>query len=446
MQAARQSLCIGGARRYRGGARVHARPIPHPFSASLPRSPSDGAHTRSAARIDFSAHVPGRRTGPRSGRDRRVRDVGPPNGIERRSRERRISDRRRGAERRRTTRRQDGTLGGALADRRGGTLIRPTHSRSRYARLLQYGPVHTRRARTPRILRALLITAVAIGCLLAATLEDSKAATVVAGKRGVVVKSSGAVRATLAYVRDGNAAKGEPPTYRSLRLTVRAAGRTTLRRLPITGRGATGMLTRPQVTVRDVTGDGVPDVIVDIFTGGAHCCSISTIVRSTPKSWNRSLITKDWADHGYRLVDTGGSSTPEFLTDDPRFTNLYASYAASANPIRIYSAEGGQLRDVTTQFPDWIRSDVTRWEKVWNDAAKESDPQIVADLRTSSAAAWIADLALLGEYDAAKAVFAAAQARGDFTVPNFGGQLGHDLRRFGYVSDPALIGLTDAPG
>ena len=56
------------------------------------------------------------------------------------------------------------------------------------------------------------------------------------------------------------------------------------------------------------------------------------------------------------------------------------------------------------------------------------------------------DLALLGEYDAAKAVYAAADARGDLAgFIGFGGQLGHDLKAYGYLPDPGLIGLTDAP-
>ncbi|MBO9531849.1 MAG: hypothetical protein J7513_02625 [Solirubrobacteraceae bacterium] len=387
----------------------------------------------------------GKQDWSRSGRDRRTRDVGPPDGIERRNRDRRISDRRRGAERRRSTRRNDGAFGGVTEYGKQTYTLRPTHSRSRYAKLAQYGPINGPKPRTPKVLRAVLVTAVALACLLAGTLTESKAATAPKGKTGVVVKSSGAVHATLSYVKKGAASSGGP-SYGSLKLTVKAAGRTTLRKLAITGRGSTGYLTRPQLTVREVTGDGIPDVLVDIYTGGAHCCSITTLVRSTPKGWNRSPITRDWADHSYRLADAGGSSTPEFITDDPRFTAAYTAYATSAQPIRIYSAEGGQLRDVTTQFPDWIRTDVKKWEQAWQGATQETDPQIVADIGRAAASAWIADLALLKDYDAAKAVYAAAQTRGDFAEVNgFGGQLGHDLKAWGYVSDPALVGLSDAP-
>lgn len=308
----------------------------------------------------------------------------------------------------------------------------------------EYGPLNERTARAPKILRALLVAAIAVASLLAATLEEAKSATVSSAKTGVVVKRADGVTATLSYVRKGGGS-ASIVRYSQLRLTVRASGRTTLRRLLLKGKGAAAYLTRPQVTVREVTGDGVPDVIVDTFTGGAHCCSISTIVRSTPKSWGGALV-HEWADHGYQLKDAGGSTTPEFITDDPRFTGAYSAYAVSASPIRIYSMEGGQLKAVTTQFPDWIRKDVTQWEQRWQDIGKEQDAEIVGQGGRAAVAAWVADLALLQEYDAAKAVLAAAQARGDFKdFPGFGGQLGHDLKAWGYLADPAAIGLTDAP-
>lgn len=370
-----------------------------------------------------------------------MRDVGPPQGVvDRRQRDRRVADRRRGAERRQGVRRADGSrrapgLGMRSSLRREPLPLPRVASR-------EYGPLNQRAARAPKILRALLVAAVAIASLLAATLEEAKSATVSA-KTGVVVKRGDGVTATVSYTRTGGGSS--IVRYSQLRLTVRASGRTTLRRLLLKGKGGTAYLTRPRVTVREITGDGVPDVIIDVFTGGAHCCSISTIVRSTPKSWGSPRV-HDWADHSYQLKDAGGSTTPEFITDDPRFTGAYAAYAVSASPIRIFSMEGGQLKVVTTQFPDWIRQDVTQWEQRWQEIGKETDPEIVAQGGRAAVAAWVADLVLLQQFDAAKAVLAAAQARGDFKdAPGFGGQLGHDLKAWGYLTDPAVIGLTDAP-
>ena len=55
---------------------------------------------------------------------------------------------------------------------------------------------------------------------------------------------------------------------------------------------------------------------------------------------------------------------------------------------------------------------------------------------------------MLGEVAEAKAVVDASVARGDFAGDagkTFPGQLGHDLKAWGYLADPAAIGLTDSP-
>ncbi|MEH3055144.1 MAG: hypothetical protein PGN13_14290 [Patulibacter minatonensis] len=405
----------------------------------MPRSPSDGAHTRSASEIDYPAPLAGQQAWARSGRDRRVRDSGPPNGVERRVSDRRSADRRRGADRRKTVRRSDGIARQSGLGMR--SAVRTPLPTPRVASR-EHGPLTTKHQRTPKVLRALLVTAIAVGCLLAATLENAKAAT-----GGAVTKTANGVTATVTYTR--SSASGLV-SYAPLRLTIRARGRTTARRLPITGDAKGAYNVRPGLTIRDVTGDGTPDVIVDVFSGGAHCCSVSAIARSTPKSWSKPLV-HNWRDHGYRLIDAGGSATPEFVSDDARFTGAYAAYAITASPIQILSLEGGRMADVTRQFPDDIRTDVTQWQTRWQEVGKEKEEAVRKDGGRQAAAAWIADLLLLGDTDAAKAVYATASARGDFSnFPagpgvTFGSQFGHDLKAWGYLTDPAVIGLTDGP-
>ncbi|MFT4036409.1 MAG: hypothetical protein QM679_12620, partial [Patulibacter sp.] len=107
----------------------------------------------------------------------------------RRRYDRRVADRRRGTDRRRAARRAPVEL-----DPRGGVLraawwTNPQHALTpRAAQRTPYAatagsstrwltPVPERRALTPRILRALVLVTVAIGCLLAATLQDASGAT-----------------------------------------------------------------------------------------------------------------------------------------------------------------------------------------------------------------------------------------------------------------------------
>jgi hypothetical protein len=72
----------------------------------------------------------------------------------------------------------------------------------------------------------------------------------------------------------------------------------------------------------------------------------------------------------------------------------------------------------------------------------------------TATASWVADLALLGQLEQARAVISTAAARGDFNLylqdpsrlpGSFAGQLGHDLKAWGYLADPTVVGLVDAP-
>lgn len=281
-------------------------------------------------------------------------------------------------------------------------------------------------------------------CLVALGALACGAAPAAASSAGSVSKQADGVTATLTYTRTGGGATIS--TYRDMHLTVRASGRTTLRRLKLWGVAKRGQTMRPRLRIAELSGDGVPDVIVDMYSGGAHCCSISAIVASTPTSW-RAAAAKNWADHHYSLKDVGGTATPEFVTDDARFTAAYTSYAASASPIRIYSLLGGKLRVVTRQFPAAIRADEQQWAKEYADViAGDVDTYGRREYGRSTTAARVADLVLVGDYAGATAVLAESRLRGDFTeMPGFEGQLGHDLVRWNYLPDPALIGLTNDP-
>ena len=410
----------------------------------MPRSPAEGAATRGPDVLDRAAHQPSPRDRRvRSGVDRRNHNVGPPNGIERRAYERRSHDRRshqrtdRRTADRRTTK---GRRGEGSAARSTGLRPSPRPLPRKYTM-----PV-AERSSTARILRAVIITLVALACLFAATLTrvpDAGAAATAApkGSSGSVRTKAGDVSATVTYRLTK---QGMIKVFGGLRLTVMAAGKTTLRKVKLPGVSA-GYLVKPEVQLVDVTADGALDVVVNTNSGGAHCCQISSIARSTASGWSKP-VTRNWRDYGYKLVDLGGTATPEFEAFDDRFIERYTSYAGSRAPIRIWSMAGGKLVDVTKTFPDLVRADAAEHSQAWTDAEKFDDGKGRKILGRTAAAAWIADLTVLGAFEEAKAVVTAARNRGDFSdLPSFTGTLGHDLVEFGYLADPTLVGLTDGP-
>ena len=249
-------------------------------------------------------------------------------------------------------------------------------------------------------------------------------------KHGKVTATNGSVRATLSYHRTRQFGSAK---FARMQLLINSAfGAQTL-----TLNGLASYLGKPILTLTDLTGDGVPDAIVDTYSGGAHCCSISAFALSGPAGW-APPFTKNWADLGYQLKTLPGSALPVLVSDDPRFTNVFSSFADSVPPISIWSLAGGKLADVTRNFPDQVRADAGHAQHFWRVHGKQ-DPEAAQ----SGLAGWIADLTLLGDTAGAKAALAAAAARGDLNNnPSFVGKLGTDLMKWGYTNDPYAYGLT----
>ena len=68
---------------------------------------------------------------------------------------------------------------------------------------------------------------------------------------------------------------------------------------------------------RDVTGDRIPDVVIEAFTGGAHCCTQALVLGLGDTLMDYGLI--DGADGDIDFEDLDGDSVPEVRVGDWRF-------------------------------------------------------------------------------------------------------------------------------
>jgi hypothetical protein len=99
--------------------------------------------------------------------------------------------------------------------------------------------------------------------------------------------------------------------------------------------------------VRDLDGDGEPEVVLNLYGGGAHCCSISQIYRYTDGRYVGRRTT--W-EADYRLRDYDRDGVLEFSSADRRFC-FGCSYPLLAEPVRIWHYRHGAFEDVTRSFP-----------------------------------------------------------------------------------------------
>jgi hypothetical protein len=184
------------------------------------------------------------------------------------------------------------------------------------------------------------------------------------------------------------------------------------------------------VHVRDLDADGEPEVLVDVFTGGAHCCSATEILRFDGTSYRAS--SRNWADAGYRLADLDDDGRPEFRTSDTRFAYAFASFADSAFPIRVLAWSNGQFANVTRQHAALIRKDAKRWKRLYH--GRRHGNRSLGVL-----AAWTADQYLLGRRTQANRFLAREQRAGRLrssagwkSGTAFVRQLKRRLRRWAY--------------
>ena len=159
--------------------------------------------------------------------------------------------------------------------------------------------------------------------------------------------------------------------------------------------------------VRDLDADGEPEVTLDLFTGGAHCCTESVVYRYRPDLHRYRSVLHGWGDGEYRITQLDGRGSPELQSEDDRFGYVFTAFAFSVFPVRIWQFDAGRFLDVTRRYPDAVRSDADR---IW--ATYRSLRQKRADVR-GVLAAWTADMQLLGRGEEASMQLQAAFRRGE---------------------------------
>ena len=140
--------------------------------------------------------------------------------------------------------------------------------------------------------------------------------------------------------------------------------------------------------MRDLDGDGEPEVLVDVSTGGAHCCAVSWVLRWDGATY--AAVAHNWGDAAYRLQDVDGDGAPEFRSADTRFAYAFTAYAFSGFPVMTLAYRQGVFRDVTRRHEALVRQDARR-------QMREYRKRRSGRFSLGVLAAWTADQYLLGK-------------------------------------------------
>ena len=97
----------------------------------------------------------------------------------------------------------------------------------------------------------------------------------------------------------------------------------------------------PKPYHEDLTGDGVPELILEDYSGGAHCCTTWRIFDVSGKPVLLDVI--EWHDFHAGVVDCDGNGVFEIACADWRWTYWNASYVESPRPPIILGWDGSDF-------------------------------------------------------------------------------------------------------
>ena len=143
---------------------------------------------------------------------------------------------------------------------------------------------------------------------------------------------------------------------------------------------------------RDLDNDGSPELVLRLFSGGAHCCTVMFVYDFAGARVDKTVFNV--GDPVPTLLVRNGHVI--FRSADDAFAYAFTDYADSGLPIEIWQYTHGRFVDVTRDYPAMVRADAASWWRYYLKAAGTR-----SDVR-GILAAWAADQALLGHATSAK--------------------------------------------
>jgi hypothetical protein len=259
---------------------------------------------------------------------------------------------------------------------------------------------------------------------------------VAAGRAVSQSASSGSVTATFAYaVQPGSFGN----TYANETLAITRAG-TTAYSKPVVDPscpcepGMAGPKSSPSLQVVDLDHSGEPNVVLNIYSGGAHCCTIAQVFSYDAASGGYAETEHDFADPSFRLEQLGPGGDFRFVTADARFEYQFTSFAESGVPLQIDGLANGAFVDVTRSYPKLISQNARMWWRLFVTHRSH-------DAGVGPISAWAADEENLGRAGFVERTLQRQLRAGHLDNPGVGNRggaafvkaLGRLLRKLGYT-------------
>jgi hypothetical protein len=179
------------------------------------------------------------------------------------------------------------------------------------------------------------------------------------------------------------------------------------------------------VRLVDVTGDGESEVLVDIYTGGAHCCSVSYVAWRSQQPARYRMHGVRWGNIAPSLIDLNGDGVLEFVGVDDRFAYAFGPYAVAEFPARVWSLTQDGPTVTTPRFRPYAMASMRASWAVFLAYRRRGDPAAGALAAYLANASNVGGVALTGGWSRARRAMGATGTRTVRTI-------GRRLRGWGY--------------
>ncbi|MET0308350.1 MAG: hypothetical protein ABW023_06550 [Sphingomonas sp.] len=208
---------------------------------------------------------------------------------------------------------------------------------------------------------------------------------------------------------------------------------------PFTMTGALGTTYRFGMG-RIETGSARRAIILETFTGGAHCCSVIDVAVPEGDTYRIVRLRRKLPDGNSSdmfdatleefPIDLSGDGAADFVLYDDAFLYRFASYAGSVAPPLILNVRDGRSIDVSRDpaFAPLFLIDMAK--------AREAciNPEEAGWERNGACAGYVADAARVGQFDAAWKIMLQHYGSGEpHSGKDFPGDLRDFLRKNGYI-------------
>ncbi|HEY3249526.1 MAG TPA: hypothetical protein VGK25_00265 [Ignavibacteria bacterium] len=124
------------------------------------------------------------------------------------------------------------------------------------------------------------------------------------------------------------------------------------------------------ITAEDLNADGNKEILIETYTGGAHCCT-SLYIASIKHNIFKYTDTVYWGNCGFEVKDLNNDGKKEIIGCNDMFAYYFTNFAESRFPMIIYGFKKNSLIVVNKNFKALIHKEINELKAELKDYLKK---------------------------------------------------------------------------